>query len=535
MNRMLCLAALAAWMLSCSGTSTPESPRPESGQPTDPDKTWKILFIGNSLALDATYLLPSLLNTAGVKNIELTRTFHGGYTLPQYNNNYAGGNICAWTIWKPGQARWRGNQTLSYSPKAVVEADTYDIICIQEYTGASACWEWTASEKISVTGLISKIRDSQRLKGNDDPRFVYLFSTQFGRGQRVLVEHFGNDPVKQFEANVATVTSLLAETGIKTVISTGALQQSLRTTGLNTARDFTRGDQIHMDYGAMRYAAACLLFKTLVTPLTGIEAENIPFNFEEYFPHPSAYTTPVTPETRPVLFAAVQAAYDHPLAITDLGSYTVSPAYTHKTGSVMLDEGDEVEPVTFPVAFPVGNAVNDTYKQPYWAGYGIWFSVDQPQAYAKWNIATYPGGVTPTRTFAKDNPSASSPAVQGIGAGDYFEFVIPVERLEAGSRIRFTAPFHTDGAVTFWAFEWLDGGTWKDGCTDITLDGTTRKASFALAPGETSVSCTATFSGAVPEGKLRFRVRCVDCSDFQAQLYFFGTGPDGTAIVFDRE
>ncbi|MBQ7194616.1 MAG: DUF4886 domain-containing protein [Bacteroidales bacterium] len=565
----LAFLLLASLALSCGGNASVDGGKngPEEGQtigefqgrkPLD-GHTWKVLFIGNSLTLDATYLLPSLLNTAGVKNIELDRIYHGAYTLPLYNNNYAGANICSWNTWKPGQERWRGELNHLYSPKQVIEDDAYDIICIQEYTGVKECWEWTTTESVSVNGLISKIRDSQKLKGNDDPLFVYLFSTQLGRGQARLVENFDNDPVKMFDANVATISQLLASTGIKTVISTGALQQNLRTTALNTERDMTRGDYVHMDYGAMRWAGACLVFKTLFTPITGIKIEDIPFGYDEYYPRPTLWSTPVTDEIRPILLEAIQAAYDKPLRITDMSKYSTPPTYTHKPGTVFLDESNDIESVTFPVVFPVGNGSNDSANQPYWSGYGIWICKSQPQAYIKWNFASYPNeGLCPTRNFASTSGGISSPALRGLWTGDWYEFVLPIRDMPAGTQIRFSAPFYTRQGPVFWAFEWLDGDEWKNDCHSITMDSFTREASFALKAGTTNVSCVATFSKKVDQGKLRFRVRCVDGtiqadsatlkavqrqqpnlnsdgSDYSSVFYFHDNAKTSSAIRFELE
>ena len=564
------MLVLSALLLSCGGNASMEGKYPgknnggQNQNPTEESKpvdgqTWRVLFIGNSLTLDATYFLPSLLNAAGVKNIELTRTFHGAYTMQGYNNNYAGSNICAWTTWKPGQARWRGEQTLTHSLKEVAEAEAYDIICLQEYTGDKAGWEYNTTEKIHVNGLIQKLRDSQKKKGNDNPRFVYLFSTQFGRGQDRLVANFNNDPTQQFATNSTFTAALLADNSIKTVISTGALQQNLRTTGLNTSRDMTRGDQVHMDYGHMRWAGASLIFKTLFTPITGIKIEDIPFGYDEYYPHKSLHSTPVTAENRPILLEAIQNAYDHPLQITDMSKYTLTETYTHKPGTVWLDENDVIEPVSWPVEWPVGDAVNDTYKQPYWSAYGIWFSKAQQQAYLKWNFASYApipvDNYCPTRTFATDKTNnIYSPSLRGLWTGDWFEFVIPVKDMPAGTKIRFTAPFYTRQGPVFWAFEWLDGDQWKNECTSITKDGFTRNASFALNLGTTNVSCTATFANALKEGKLRFRVRCVDGSiqadtssgkaveraqpnysgsDYSSVFYFYDKAAPTNAIRFD--
>ena len=562
MRKILVACGLLLLALSCASKSPLEGHYPPGGgkiipeQPDNPpappaQKTMKILFIGNSLTLDATYLLPSLLNSAGVRNVELTRIFHGAYTLPLYNENYANTGICSISTWKPGQARWRGEEVTSYAPKEAVEMASYDIICIQEYTGQTCCWSWTEEERHVLESLLSKIRTSQ---GENSPRFVYLFSTQFGRDMERLVNNFDNDPRKQFEANAETVRHILEATGIETVISTGALQQNLRTTGLNSLRDMTRGDQTHLDYGLSRYAAALLVYKTLITPLTGLKAEDNPFTFDEYYPHPSLYTTPLTAENKPVVLAAVNAAFEHPLEITDMSSYASSPEYTHQPGTVLLSENADIEPVRFPVVFPLGNGVVDAYRQPFWSGYGIWVCKDQPQAWAKWNFASYSiPNMVPTRNFANSG-AISSPALRGLWTGDWWEFHIPVKDFSAGTSVRFSAPFYTRQGPVFWRFEWQDGDTWKSDEKSVTMDEFTRQASFALKAGSNSITCTATFAKGVEEGELRFRIKVADGTiqadsttgkaverdlpnhtdtDYSSVFYFYGTGADAQAVKFE--
>ena len=409
----------------------------------------------------------------------------------------------------------------------------------------------TEEERTVLSSLMGKIQAAQ---GANKPKFVYLFSTQFGRGMERLVNNFGDDPARQFEANAETIRHILEATGIETIISTGALQQNLRTTFLNSERDMTRGDQTHLDYGLSRYAAAMLVFKTLITPLTGIQAEDNPFTFDEYYPHPSLFTTPLTAENKPVVLRAIAEAYAHPLEITDLSNLTGEPVYTHKPGTVLLNDGAVVEPVHFPVVFPLGNGVVDSYRQPYWSGYGIWVCKEQPQAWAKWNFASYAiPGMVPTRNFANSG-GISSPGIRGIWTGDWLEFYIPVKDFAAGTKVRFSAPFYTRQGPVFWAFEWLDGETWQSDMENLTVDGFTRKASIALKAGTTMVSNTAQFSHAVSEGFLRFRIRCVDGtiqadsgtgkaverelpnhtdSDYSSVFYFYGTGADAQSLKFD--
>ena len=489
----------------------------EDETPTDRPtaETYKILFIGNSLTLDATHFLPDMLNAAGVKNVEMTRIFHGAYTIPLYNQNYYTDNICSIRTWKAGMARWSGDETLVHAPEEAVKADKYDLICIQEYSGQSCAWSWSAEEKAAVTGLISKIKTTQ---GEHQPKFVFLFSHTFGTGMDRLVANFGNDNTRQFSTCATTFSQMMQETDFEDVISTAAVIQNLRTTGLNkvNACDMTRGDLTHLDYGMGRYAAGAIIFKKIITPLTGKRIEDNPFRLSEYYPHPTLFTTPVNSDNLPIIYAAVDAAIEKPFEITDMSSYADVPVYTDQPGTTMYEQYEDApEGCSFPVVFPVGNEVIDSYKQPYWSGYGIWVCKEQEQAFAKWVYSSTDAipGMVPTRTWANDG-KISSIALRGLWTGDYFEFVIPVEELAAGTVVNFEAPFYTRQGPVFWTFEWLDGDQWKNNDSQISSwDGKfTRKASFALKLGTTIVSQKATFSNAISKGKLRFRIRCADGS-----------------------
>lgn len=532
-----------------------ETVTPDDPDPIDPGKTCKILFIGNSLTLDATTLLPDMLNAAGIRNVEMTRIFHGAYTLPLYNDTYSEPNTVSMRKWKAGQARWSGDETFKYSPKDAVEADKYDIICIQEYSGNACAWSWTPDEKAAVTGLLEKIRESQ---GDNDPEMVFMFSHTFGKGQDRLVANFGDDNVRQFEACAEMISHLLEETGIKKVVSTAAVIQNLRTTGLNHEYDFTRGDGVHLDYGLGRYAAACIIFKSLITPVTGARIEDNTFRFSEYYPHKALYTTPVTDENVRIVYEAVEAAYEHPLEITDMSRYASKPQYEHKPD---LDFGEKnadfTKGCTFPVEFPLGYGAIDSYLQPYWSGYGLWICPDQEQAYARWKYVSYPiDGMIPTRTWANDG-EISSVALRGVWTGDYLEFVIPVSDLAAGSTIQFKAPFYTRQGPVFWIFEWLDGTEWKSTVSDVaTWDGKfTRKASFAIGLGTTVITQNAVFSNAISNGYVRIRIRCADgtiqadsatrsaveralpnhtATDLSSVFYFYGTTSEYKSISFTK-
>lgn len=477
------------------------------------NKVTRILFIGNSHSLDATDLLPIMLRHEGVRNIELTRCYHGGYYLVGYDQNYEKAKNAALSWWSPGQHFWNGSIDLNYSLKDIASTGPFDIIVLQEYSGGEYAWTWNDTEKNSIHSLIGKLRQA-----SPDAEFVYFQSHCWAKGHSTLQSKFNNSNVEQFETVVRENSSHIMDPAegypFKRIISTGAMLQSLRTTGLNAVHpdDLCRGDHTHLDYGMPRVAGSLLIWKTLVTPLTGIAPEDVTFRFTEFYPYPERYTTPFIDGNRSAVLAAVNAAYNDPYHITDLSAYTGAPTYTDDPGSVCLDDtGVDVKPVAFPVRFPLANW-GGTGCQFLWNPLGIWFS-GQPQAYAKWVSVSRPvADLIYARGF--NTSGGYSVTLNSIWTGDYFEFVIPVKNFRAGSTVRFSAPFYTRQGPCFWYLDYYDGGEWKHNSSTVsTWDGAfSSDATFAIAYGTTNISADCTFENGIDEGFLRFRLRCADGS-----------------------
>ena len=473
----------------------------------------RILFIGNSHTLDATDLLPIMLRHEGVRNVELTRSYHGGCYMVAYNNNFDTANYVGLTTWEPGQNFWHGTIDYLSCLRSIASMGPYDIIVLQEYSGGEYAWTWNDTEKAAIHGLVSKLRET-----NPDAEFVYFQSHCWATDHDVIQSRFGGSNVTQFETVVRENSSHVMDPAegypFKRIISTGAMLQNLRTTALVSASpdDFCRGDHIHLDYGMPRAAASLLIWKTLITPLTGIQPEDISFRFTEFYPNPVKYTTPLTDANISAVLSAVNAAYDDPYHITDLSSYTDVPQYTDDPGSVCLnDKGMDVRPVAFPVRFPLKDW-EGTGCQFLWGPLGIWFSA-QPQAYAKWVSVSRPvDNLMYNRGFFTS--AGNSVTLNSIWTGDYFEFVIPVKNFSPGTTIRFSAPFYTRQGPCFWYLDYLDGDEWKCNSTECsTWDGAfKRDATFAIGYGNTAVTADCTFEHGVPEGFLRFRLRCADGS-----------------------
>lgn len=505
--------ALAGTVYKTEVNFVPEGTLVEAGtEDTDRrDNVTKILFIGNSHTLDATDLLPLMLRHEGVRNVELTRVFHGGYYLVGYNTYFSKANNASLTWWYPGQRFWNGNTELTYSLENIVRQEKYDIVVLQEYTGNLHAWTWDDAERDAIHGLVDKIRVS-----SPDAEFVYFQSHCWANGYETLLKYFNNN-VEMFEAVVNNNSLHVMDPAegypFQRFFSTAAMLQNLRTTALNLPNgcDLCRGDWVHLDYGMTRVAASLLVWKTLITPLTGIQPEDISFRFTEFYPYVGKYTTPAIDENWPALLAAVNAAVADPYHITDMSSWTTVPDYVDDPGSVCLDDtGVDIRPVSFPLRFHL-TGWKGSGEQFLWGPLGVWMA-DQAQAFAKWVSVSTPVPDKPYKRSIAATSSGTSCAIGGVWTGDYFEFVIPVRAFKPGTTLRFSAPVYTRRGPCFWYLDYLDGDTWKHNSSECaTWDGAfTHDATFAVGYGTTNVSTDVTFENGIAEGFLRLRLRCAD-------------------------
>lgn len=220
--------------------------------------------------------------------------------------------------------------------------------------------------------------------------------------------------------------------------------------------------------------------------------------------------------------------------------------------SYVSGTSDGIIPVKFPVVFPVGypngdntqtgycNANNEwmsdwandpacvssTRTSQLWSGqHGIVYCPDQRQASLSW---TWAEDIveTGTKHFIETSNSASyhisTFGVKGIWTNDFFEFVIPVKKFNAGSQVTLTMPFYTRSGPTFWEVLYKDGEEWKSTAVDnlpaFPGSDVTRRATWAIPFGgaaasasiDTDQTVTMTFENEIKSGALNIKVRCVD-------------------------
>mgnify|MGYP000777778542 FL=1 len=186
-----------------------------------------------------------MLKSAGITHVRMVRAYHGGYKLPEFFENYAAPDICTYYYCEPGATKWENEGTLNRSLKSIVESDTWDIVTLQEHTGSYYAWEWDETERGAISGLCDYIQQAQPL---DRPTIGYIMAQAYGAYHSHYPKYFANQQA-MFEAIVAQVRKITAQTCIDIVIPSGTSLQNLRTSSLNrdNGMDLTR-DSYHMDY-----------------------------------------------------------------------------------------------------------------------------------------------------------------------------------------------------------------------------------------------------------------------------------------------
>jgi hypothetical protein len=287
------------------------------GIPEDP-ATLRILFIGNSFTKDAVEHLPGMVAAADITDLKMAHMYYGGRTIPEYNNGYATTSDYTCYRYTPGTAAWSTHT--GYTIRQIVEEGPWDIVSIQEHTGNACAWNWTASEKSAIEGLIAKIKANQATS----PKFVYIMSQAYGdptlpmiaaftgnTAKNVIINNFGSNQTLMFNTIVEQAKKVLAETEVEKIIPTGTVLQNLRATPLNTPMDLTR-DSYHMDYGLARYAAACAVFESIITPEYGKNLDGNTYRYSSNNTTPGSYSTPVTDTNVPIALQAARDALANP-------------------------------------------------------------------------------------------------------------------------------------------------------------------------------------------------------------------------------
>ena len=275
----------------------------------------RILFIGNSFTRDAVYHLPGIIKAAGIdKKILLTHMYYGGRTAQNYYKNWNKNRDFTCYQALPGAADWVTDKTGSGCTLAEMAAATdWDVITIQEHTGNQTSWYWTDDEKTALQGLIDYARGA---KTDNTPQVHYVMSQAYLNLEKAGSNQCFNSEAEMYSVITTQARKVMAETDFDGIISTGTMLQNLRTSSLNDELHLTR-DGFHMNLGISRYGAACTVFESIITPLTG---KNLDGNGYRFQGEEDGITIPVTDDNAPIALQAARAAIQNPFEVTNMNN-----------------------------------------------------------------------------------------------------------------------------------------------------------------------------------------------------------------------
>ena len=231
-----------------------------------------ILMLGHSYGIDCTEHLPALLLEAGITNIRIGRFIKGNCSLEERWN--LAFKPALYMECAPGKKEYvRRNATLP----AILNEHPWDIVIFQTSLENAGRYETVQPWLDQLITLVRK--ESQSRDGKTPelwwhcfwPISVLLENKPENERATYRLSFYDGNSQKMYKAYAKTARKIRRRTAISHVIPTGATIMDLRSSPLNTpeVKEFTR-DGYHLSQGAGRYATACTLFATFITPRYGV-------------------------------------------------------------------------------------------------------------------------------------------------------------------------------------------------------------------------------------------------------------------------
>ena len=301
----------------CGYKGFPDEWEQEGGDSADiyADADIRILFIGNSFTRDAVYHLPGMIKASGTdKKIILTHMYYGGRTAQRYYKHWNDDRDYTCYQALPGADSWTTDKTGSASTLAEMAAVTdWDLVVVQEHTGNQTSWYWTDDEKTALQGIVNYAKSA---KSGNTPKVHYVMSQAYLNLEKAGSNQCFADEAEMYAVITAQARKVMAEISFDGIISTGTMLQNLRSSSLNDELHLTR-DGFHMNLGISRYGAACTVFESIITPLTGKNLDGNGYRYE-YPGGDNPETIDVTDVTAPIAIAAARAAIQKTYEVTNM-------------------------------------------------------------------------------------------------------------------------------------------------------------------------------------------------------------------------
>ena len=239
----------------------------QNKNPSDntPNKTLKILAIGNSFTEDGIAYLPSLVKKAGIENVTIAKMVVGGTSL-QYHYTHAINDepVYNFSVSTDGSFKSQGKKKFS----DCFLFGNWDYIILQQLSQYSGMYDTYQPYLNNLIYIIHRYHP-QAIIGW---QMTWAYSSTSSHSG---FKNYGRNQTVMYESILNAVEQMKAETGISLIIPTGIVIQELRATSINNDLELTR-DGFHLDRGAGRYAAACTWFETLIRPVLQIGVKDNP-------------------------------------------------------------------------------------------------------------------------------------------------------------------------------------------------------------------------------------------------------------------
>ncbi len=264
-----------------------------------PPASLKVLFIGNSFAVDTMEHVAGIATDLGVEDIKLNVLYIGGCSIRRHHRNLTE-DLRIYELFENVGDGW--HSSVGKGIKPTIESDDWDVIAIQHGTGDGSRY----ADEASYDQLPALVQGIRALAPDATVVFNMTWVGEVNSHEEMIA--FGNNRKAYYNAVVhRTAETVVPTEGIDIVCPTGTAIQNARAMKLGIP--VTR-DNYHLSFGFGRYVAAL----TFVKAITGMDLSGV------------TWTPTTDPDGNPLIItdeeriAAVRAATDAvntPFAVTD--------------------------------------------------------------------------------------------------------------------------------------------------------------------------------------------------------------------------
>ena len=222
--------------------------------PSENNKTFKLLMVGNSFSADALDWFWMIAESAGVRVI-IGEVEIGGCSLQQHWENIENNELAPFNRW---DETGKHHQVIPYND--VFGYEEWDVITFQQVSGRSGLYETFQpylKNLMTYASLFAK---------NADVKFGWHMTWAYApNSQHPDFSNYNRDQKTMYDAILAAARQAIADMPIDVVIPSGTSIQNARTHAeLKEIGDNMTRDDFHLDLGMGRFTAGLTLFETFL-------------------------------------------------------------------------------------------------------------------------------------------------------------------------------------------------------------------------------------------------------------------------------